>query len=83
MKSGVSVVCSNSSSLPEIVGGAALISDYADVNFFTDAVYRLLTDQQFYNQKKQEGIRRAEIFNISRYTNDLINLYRSCLFNFR
>ena len=83
MKSGVPVVCSNSSSLPEIVGAAALISDYADVNFFTDAVYRLLTDQQFYNQKKQEGIRRAEIFNISKYTNDLINLYKNSLLNIR
>jgi len=83
MKSGVPVVCSNSSSLPEIVGAAALISDYADVNFFTDAVYRLLTDQQFYNQKKQEGIRRAEFFDITKYTNDLINLYKSCLFNMR
>jgi alpha-1,3-rhamnosyl/mannosyltransferase len=38
MKSGVPVVCSNSSSLPEIVGDAALMSDYADVNFFTDPV---------------------------------------------
>ena len=83
MKSGVPVVCSNSSSLPEIVGDAALTSDYADVNFFTDAVYRLLTDQQLYNQKKQEGIRRAEIFNISKYTNDLINLYKNSLLNIR
>jgi glycosyltransferase involved in cell wall biosynthesis len=77
MKSGVPVVCSNSSSLPEIVGDAALTSDYADVNFFTDAVYRLLTDQQLYNQKKQEGIRRAEIFNIPKYVEKLLKLYKS------
>jgi len=83
MKSGAPVVCSNSSSLPEIVGDAALMSNYADVSFFTDAIYKLLTNQQLYNQKKQEGIRRAEIFDIPKYTNDLINLYRSCLFNIR
>ena len=83
MKSGVPVVCSNSSSLPEIVGDVALVSNYADINFFSDAVYRLLTDQQLYNQKKQEGIRRAEIFNISKYTNDLINLYKNSLLNIR
>ena len=81
MKSGVPVICSNSSSLPEIVGDAALTSNYADVNFFTDAVYRLLTDQQFYNQKKQEGIRRAEIFNIPKYIDKLLKLYKIALNN--
>jgi len=83
MKSGVPVVCSNSSSLPEIVGDAALISSYADVNFFSDVIYKLLTDQQLYNQQKREGIRRAEIFNISKYANDLINLYKNSLLNIR
>ena len=83
MKSGVPVVCSNSSSILEIVGDAALISNYADVSFFTDSIYKLLTNQQLYNQKKQEGIRRAEIFNISKYTNDLINLYKNSLLNIR
>ncbi len=83
MKSGVPVVCSNSSSILEIVGDAALISNYADVSFFTDSIYKLLTNQQLYNQKKLEGIRRAEIFNISKYTNDLINLYKSSLLNIR
>jgi alpha-1,3-rhamnosyl/mannosyltransferase len=81
MKSGVPVVCSNSSSLPEIVGDAALISDHADVNFFTDVIYKLLTDQQFYNQKQKDGIQRAEIFNIPKYVEELIKLYKSSLDN--
>jgi glycosyltransferase involved in cell wall biosynthesis len=81
MKSGVPVVCSNSSSLPEIVGDAALMSDYADVNFFTDAVYKLLTDEQLYSQKKKEGIRRAENFNIPKYTDKLLELYKIALNN--
>jgi glycosyltransferase involved in cell wall biosynthesis len=81
MKSGVPVVCSNSSSLPEIVGGAALMSGYADVNFFTDAIYKLLTNQQLYDQKKKEGIQRAEIFNVPKYVEKLIKLYKSSLDN--
>jgi glycosyltransferase involved in cell wall biosynthesis len=81
MKSGVPVVCSNSSSLPEIVGDAALISNYADVSFFTDSIYKLLTNQQLYNQKKLEGIRRAEIFNIQKYTEKLLKLYKIALNN--
>jgi glycosyltransferase involved in cell wall biosynthesis len=81
MKSGVPVVCSNSSSLPEIVRDAALISDYADVNFFTDTIYKLLTNQQLYDKKKKEGIQRAEIFNIPKYVEELIKLYKSSLDN--
>ena len=79
MKSGVPVVCSNSSSLPEIVGNAALISNYANVNFFTDAIHKLLTNQQLYNQKKKEGIQRAEIFDIPKYAEKLIKLYKTSL----
>jgi glycosyltransferase involved in cell wall biosynthesis len=81
MKSGVPVVCSNSSSLPEIVGDAALMSNCADVSFFTDIIYKLLTDQQLYNQKQKEGIRRAEIFNIPKYTEKLLKLYKIALNN--
>ena len=81
MKSGLPVVCSNSASLPEIVGDAALTAHYSDVNFFTDAICKLLTDQEFYNQKKQEGIKRAEIFNVDTYTDNLLQLYNDALYN--
>ena len=79
MKSGVPVVCSNSSSLPEIVGDATLMSNYADVSFFTDTIYKLLTNQQLYNQKKKDGIQRAEIFDIPKYAEKLIKLYKTSL----
>jgi glycosyltransferase involved in cell wall biosynthesis len=80
MKSGVPVVCSNSASLPEIVADAALASDYSDVNFFTDAIYKLLTDQESYNNKKEASLKRAEIFNIETYADKLLKLYEKALY---
>ena len=75
LKSGLPVVCSNSASLPEVVKNAALTSHYLDVNFFTNAIYKLLLDDKFYNQKREQGITRAKNFDGKIYGNQLLKLY--------
>ena len=42
MQCGIPIVCSNNSSITEIVGDAALTSNYDDVNFFTKNILDLL-----------------------------------------
>ena len=79
LKSGLPVVCSNSASLPEVVENAALTSHYLDVNFFTNAIYKLLSDNKFYNQKKEQGITRAKNFDGKIYGDKLLKIYEDSL----
>ena len=44
MASGTPVVCSNTSSLPEVVGEAGLLCDPGNAQAFADAIERILTD---------------------------------------
>lgn len=62
MAYGVPVVCSNTSSLPELVGDAALTVDPLDVQGLAEAVKRLLVDETLRRDLVQRGFRRVELF---------------------
>lgn len=62
MACGTPVVTSNVSSLPEVVGEAALTVDPYDVAGLTDAIHQVLTDQQLRRQLRQLGLVQAARF---------------------
>lgn len=62
MACGVPVVTSNSSSLPEVVGDAALTIDPADQSALTAAMAQVLADPQLAADLRQKGLRRAKQF---------------------
>jgi len=62
MACGTPVVCSNVSSLPEIVGDAALTVPPTDVNQLTNALRRLLTEPELHENLRQRGLARANQF---------------------
>ena len=62
MACGTPVVASNASSLPEVVGDAALTVDPADVEGWTDALRRLLDDPGLREELKGRGLERASSF---------------------
>ena len=55
MACGTPVICSNSSSLPEVAGDAALLVDPLDTAGITAAIERLLADHQLRDELVQRG----------------------------
>ena len=82
MQCGTPIVCSNNSSIPEVVGDAALKSDCYDVDSFVKNIVNLLTDEKFYLLKRNEGLERAKIFNLKNFHDKLINIYSTEINNF-
>jgi glycosyltransferase involved in cell wall biosynthesis len=62
MACGTPVVTSNCSSLPEVVGNAALLADPRDPQAIADALLRVLTDQGVRAALRERGLKRARTF---------------------
>jgi glycosyltransferase involved in cell wall biosynthesis len=66
MASGTPVVTSNVSSLPEVVGDAAVLVNPYDVDAIVDGVRRVLTDPALAADMRRKGIERAREFSWER-----------------
>jgi glycosyltransferase involved in cell wall biosynthesis len=66
MACGAPVACSNTSSLPEVAGDAALLFDPHDVTAITQALHRLLSDDTLHADLQQRGLDRAATFSWDR-----------------
>ncbi len=66
MACGTPVVCSNSTSLPEVVGDAAIQVDPLDVDAIGDAMLKLGNDDGLHANLRQRGLERARNFTWSK-----------------
>lgn len=66
MASGAPVVASNTTSIPEVVGDAALLCHPRDPQAFAAAIQRVLEDQSLADQLSQRGIAQAAKFSWNR-----------------
>ncbi|MFC5626423.1 glycosyltransferase family 4 protein [Algoriphagus winogradskyi] len=62
MASGTPVLTSNTSSLPEVAGGAALCVDPEDVSAIQKGIEKLVNDENFYVECVVNGLKRAPEF---------------------
>jgi glycosyltransferase involved in cell wall biosynthesis len=62
MACGTPVVASNTSSIPEVVGDAALLVDPTDAVDIADAVYKLLTSDALHEELARRSLERARLF---------------------
>lgn len=62
MASGVPVISSDSTSIPEVIGEAGVLVDPGDVDALAEAINHLLSDQVFYSDKQQRGLEQVEAF---------------------
>lgn len=76
MSSGTPVVVSNVSSLPEVVGDAGLLEDPNDVEGWTVALNRVLTDDKLYAELSAKSLKRAQHFSWERAARETLNVYR-------
>jgi glycosyltransferase involved in cell wall biosynthesis len=77
MACGTPCVVSNSSSLPEVTGPAALLFNPTSLESLEDGVIRLLTDPDLYETLREEGLRQSALFPWSRAAEETLAVYRS------
>ena len=81
LKCGLPIVCSNSAAVPEVVGSSGLMSNYENVDDFTNNIMKLISDKEFYKLKQKEILERAKTFDLATFNNNLINIYKNELNN--
>jgi glycosyltransferase involved in cell wall biosynthesis len=77
MACGVPVVCSNTSSLPEVAGDAGLMFDPLEVESIADAIGRVLVDPEERANLRQRGLERAAQFTWDRVAAETWQVYRT------
>ena len=76
MACGTPVITSNTSSMPEIGGQDAILVNPENSDEITAMMLRLETDQTFYEQQKQIGLERAQLFSWKKTAENLLKLYQ-------
>lgn len=79
MACGTPVACSNTSSLPEVVGDAALTFDPLDDNAMADALRRIASDAGLRADLRERGLRQAAKFSWDRAARETIALYKQVM----
>jgi glycosyltransferase involved in cell wall biosynthesis len=79
MLQGTPVACSRVSALPEVAGDAALLFDPADQQSVTDAVRRVMCDEQLRSQLVAAGRERVREFTWRRTAELTLDAYRRAL----
>lgn len=75
MASGTPVICSNATSLPEVVGNAALMHDPEDVDALTGYIKSMIYDDAQYHSMIDRGINQSGLFSWSHCADKTIEAY--------
>jgi glycosyltransferase involved in cell wall biosynthesis len=76
MACGTPVITSNVSSLPEVVGDAAMLIEPHDVCNLAQAMHRILTDNQLRQTMKSRGLDRASKFSWAQSARQILRTYQ-------
>lgn len=76
MACGAPVICSNTSSLPEVVGDAALLVNPRDVGELANAIERVITDNHLRDELRAKGLAQARKFSWARAAQETLQVYR-------
>jgi glycosyltransferase involved in cell wall biosynthesis len=77
MACGTPVVCSNTSSLPEVAGQAALLVAPEDVPGWADTVTRVWNDAALYGKLRERGLAQAAQFTWENAARQTLEVYRT------
>lgn len=75
MTCGTPTIAANVSSLPEVVGDAGLLVDPEDVEAWTVAMWRVLTDDSLHSELTEKGLKRAQLFSWEKAAGEFLRLY--------
>jgi glycosyltransferase involved in cell wall biosynthesis len=79
MASGTPVITSNLSSLPEVVGDAALLIDPYEPDAIADAMRRVLTEPSLRDDLRERGLKRVREFSWERSIRRVRQIYEEVL----
>jgi glycosyltransferase involved in cell wall biosynthesis len=79
MAMGVPVVCSNTSSLPEVAGVAALYADPNNIGAWTHQLAEVLKNKKTANELRERGLARAKEFSWEKTAAATFKVYREAL----
>lgn len=81
MQSGIPVVCSNSASLPEVTGDAALMCEAMDVGHLSQLISQGLEDIDWRGHAVLKGLKQASKFSWERCGNETLAVYNKLMDN--
>ncbi|MEO6639467.1 MAG: glycosyltransferase family 1 protein [Ginsengibacter sp.] len=76
MACGTPVITSNTSALPEIAGGAALLADPKNENDIADQIKKLENDCELYEKQRTKGFDNARRFNWTDAAKETMEIYK-------
>lgn len=76
MAAGAPVICSNTSSLPEVVGDAALLIDPRNIGEMANALERVITDHRLRDELRVKGLAQAKKFSWARAARETLAVYQ-------
>ena len=76
MACGTPVITSNTSSMPEIGGSDAILVNPEKADEIADALIKLESDEAYYQQQKEIGLKRAQLFSWKKTAEQLLQLYK-------
>lgn len=79
MACGCPVLCSRSSSLPEVVGDAGILLPSDDSNAWAHALAKLLSASAISARWRTRGLERAALFSWEKTARETLTIYKKCL----
>ncbi len=79
MACGCPVVCSNTSSLPEVAGNAAIFFDPSDQKDLINKISKVLDDEDYKKSLISKGKKRVKLFNWKRLAEQTLEVYKKCV----
>ena len=79
MACGTPVITSNTSSLPEVAGDAAVLTDPLDVSAICNHIHNMYSNQQFRQSLIEKGLERVKDFTWERTAMQIAELYEQTL----
>lgn len=79
MAGGCPVICSNTSSLPEVAGNAAELIDPYNQSQFNQALKNLLTDEKKREKMREKGLKHCRDFSWRKCARQTLDIYQNLL----
>jgi len=75
MQSGIPVITSNTSSLPEVVGEGGIMHNPKDYKSFAKDIIKILNNEDFYEEMRKKAINQAKKFSWQKSTKELVDVF--------
>ncbi|MEP7143086.1 MAG: glycosyltransferase family 1 protein [Ferruginibacter sp.] len=77
--SGLPVICSNTSSMPEVAGDAALYFSPADYELLAKHMMNVATDTRLVAELRSKGFQQAQKFSTGKYADSIMEVYNKVM----